>query len=94
MPPSKAQEGGPSSLLPSPKKLPKTLLFYFYENELGSIPKNSGLNPRCFQFLGYLRLGPGPTLPPPPKPAAGAAGFNVSPVNTPLLWASKLPRQQ
>ena len=65
MAPPKAQEGGPSCLLPpkAPKKL-LFLLFIFFESEFGSIPKNSGLNPWSFEFWRYPRLEP---RPPPPK---------------------------
>ena len=44
--PPKAQEGWSSCLLtsPPPPKAPKTLLFLYFLSELGSIPKNSGLN--------------------------------------------------
>ena len=53
-----------------PAKAPKkAFIFYFdaFESESGSIPKNNGLNPWSFQFLGYPRLGPRAKLPPPPK---------------------------
>ena len=71
MPPSPGRE--PSCLL-APQKLPKSF-YYFFESEFGSIPKNGGLNPWSFQFLGYHRLGPRTKLPPPPplKPVAGSA---------------------
>ena len=80
MTPPKAQEGGPSCLLPpkAPKKL-LFLLFIFFESEFGSILKNSGLNSWSFEFWRYPRLEPRAKLHPPPlKPAAGQGWRNDS----------------
>ena len=83
--------GRRSSCLLALQKLPKSFYFYFFESEFGSIPKNSGLTPWNFQFLGYPRLEPRARFPPPPslKPAAGSASAVFSRIYATILVKCK-----